>query len=77
MKNRWDKDPKLYEAFGESDSSFGRLSYRAAKERKNVLQSLFSKKAAVQTHELIEAKVHSMIARSDWLPVCAHHQAAS
>ncbi|KAJ5882937.1 uncharacterized protein N7473_009823 [Penicillium subrubescens] len=57
MKNRWDKDPKLYEAFGESDSSFGRLSYRAAKERKNVLQSLFSKKAAVQTHELIEAKV--------------------
>jgi hypothetical protein len=65
MKNRWDKDPKLYEAFGESDSSFGRLSYRAAKERKNVLQSLFSKKAAVQAHELIEAKVHSTIVRSD------------
>ncbi|KAG2418560.1 hypothetical protein HFD88_001661 [Aspergillus terreus] len=57
MNNRWDKDPALYEAFGESDSSFGRLSYRDAKERKNVLQSLFSKKAAVQAHRLVESKV--------------------
>ncbi|GES60586.1 putative cytochrome P450 [Aspergillus terreus] len=57
MNNRWDKDPALYEAFGESDSSFGRLSYRDAKERKNVLQSLFSKKAAVQAHHLVESKV--------------------
>ncbi|GAB1217092.1 hypothetical protein ATERTT37_006315 [Aspergillus terreus] len=56
MNNRWDKDPALYEAFGESDSSFGRLSYRDAKERKNVLQSLFSKKAAVQAHRLVESK---------------------
>lgn len=60
MNNRWDKDPVLYQAFGESDSSFGRLSYRDAKERKNLLQTLFSKKSAADAHGLIEEKVNKI-----------------
>lgn len=43
--NRWDKEATLYQSFGEDRSSFGFLTYREAKIRKDVLSPLFSKRA--------------------------------
>jgi hypothetical protein len=43
--NRWDKEKYLYEAFGEDHSSFGLRSYFESKDRKDVLQPLFSRRA--------------------------------
>jgi len=43
--NRWEKEKYLYEAFGEDHSSFGLRNYAESKERKDVLQPLFSRRA--------------------------------
>ncbi|KXT05426.1 hypothetical protein AC578_11069 [Pseudocercospora eumusae] len=43
--NQWDKEKTLYHCFGEDRSSFGFLTYREAKQRKDVLAPLFSKRA--------------------------------
>ncbi|KAF2084174.1 cytochrome P450 monooxygenase-like protein [Saccharata proteae CBS 121410] len=52
-KNRWDKEERLYHSFNEDRSSFGFLTYREAKERKDVLNRSFSPKAIEQCEELI------------------------
>ncbi|KAJ6118935.1 hypothetical protein N7471_013555 [Penicillium samsonianum] len=56
MSSRWDKDPRLYHNTGEVDSSFGRLGYEAAKERRDVLQRFFSKQAVIKSQGLIDSK---------------------
>lgn len=56
-KNRWDKDPAIYHSFGEDESSFGYLSYREAKERRDVLSKLFSAKAVEEAQHILRMKV--------------------
>ena len=56
-KNRWDKDATLYHNFNEDQSSFGFLTSREAKERKDVLNRMFSPKAVTQAKGLVIDKV--------------------
>lgn len=55
--HRWDKDANLYQAFGEEESSFGFETYRKAKERRDVLNPLFSKRAIISMQGLVREKV--------------------
>ncbi|KAH1415788.1 hypothetical protein KXX16_008908 [Aspergillus fumigatus] len=55
--NKWDKEESLYHSFGEDRSSFGFLTYNEAKERKDVLNRLFSKKAVADVQGLVLEKV--------------------
>jgi hypothetical protein len=55
--NKWDKEKSLYHSFGEDRSSFGFLTYNEAKERKDVLSRLFSKKAVADAQGLVLEKV--------------------
>ena len=63
--NRWDKARVLYaSSFTASNadvdhSSFGFLGYENAKQRKDILQPLFSKKTIVSMQGLITEKVPS------------------
>ncbi|KAI6839259.1 hypothetical protein KC332_g5829 [Hortaea werneckii] len=52
--NRWDKEGRLYRSFGEDRSSFGFLTYREAKARKDVLAPLFSRRAISDLQHLIQ-----------------------
>lgn len=56
-KNRWDKEKQLYHSMGEDRSSFGFLTYKESKERKDVMNKMFSQKALAQAHGLIVQKV--------------------
>jgi hypothetical protein len=56
-KNRWDKEKQLYHSMGEDRSSFGFLTYKESKERKDVMSKMFSPKALAQAHGLIMQKV--------------------
>ncbi|KUJ14947.1 cytochrome P450 [Mollisia scopiformis] len=58
---RWDKEAKLYESFGEDRSSFGLLRYGDAKQRKEVLQPLFSRRAILGMQELVGEKVDHLV----------------
>ncbi|QKX57066.1 uncharacterized protein TRUGW13939_04174 [Talaromyces rugulosus] len=55
--NKWDKEKSLYHSFGEDRSSFGFLTYNEAKERRDVLLKLFSKKAIADVQGLVLEKV--------------------
>jgi hypothetical protein len=59
-KNRWDKDYRLYHSFNEDRSSFGFTTYKEAKERKDVLNRMFSPKAVAQAQGLIIQKVRPL-----------------
>jgi hypothetical protein len=61
--NRWDKDPALYRCFGEDHSSFGYLTYAESKERKDVLNPLFSYRAICNLQDLVESKVSSLFSQ--------------
>lgn len=55
--NRWDKEETLYRSFGEDRSSFGFLTYREAKQRKDVLAPMFSKRAISELQGLVKEKI--------------------
>ncbi|CRG84223.1 Trichodiene oxygenase [Talaromyces islandicus] len=55
--NKWDKEKSLYHSFGEDHSTFGFLTYNEAKERRDVLSKLFSKKGIADVQELVLEKV--------------------
>ncbi|KIW97596.1 uncharacterized protein Z519_01180 [Cladophialophora bantiana CBS 173.52] len=61
--NRWDKDKALYECFGEDHSSFGFLKYHEAKQRKDVLQPLFSRRNILQMQSLVRKNMDHLVAR--------------
>jgi hypothetical protein len=54
---RWDKEKTLYEAFGEDHSSFGLLTYGESKQRKDVLQPMFSRRAILGMQSLVRQNV--------------------
>ncbi|OAA69792.1 Cytochrome P450 [Cordyceps fumosorosea ARSEF 2679] len=51
--NRWDKDPGLYRTAGVTTGSFAFLKYAQARERREVLQPIFSKKAINELDHLV------------------------
>ncbi|EFW23057.1 benzoate 4-monooxygenase cytochrome P450 [Coccidioides posadasii str. Silveira] len=55
--NRWDKEESLYHSFGEDRSSFGFLTYKEAKERKDVLNRMLSRKAILGSQGIVQEKV--------------------
>ena len=57
---KWDKEDQLYASFGEDHSSFGFRTYEQAKQRKDVMQSLFSSRAIVNMQSLVWEKVRSL-----------------
>jgi hypothetical protein len=54
---RWDKDKTMYRSFGEDHSSFGFLTYAEAKQRKDVLQPFFSRRAIINMQSLVRQNV--------------------
>ncbi|KAF2651874.1 cytochrome P450 monooxygenase-like protein [Lophiostoma macrostomum CBS 122681] len=61
-KNRWDKEYWLYKSFNEDRSSFGFLTYKEAKERKDVLNRSFSQAAIEGAEGLCADKVKNLCA---------------
>ncbi|KAE8354717.1 cytochrome P450 [Aspergillus coremiiformis] len=57
---RWDKDEGLYRTPGLRSGSFILLKYAEAKERRDVLQPMFSKKAISNLESLIWSKAHTL-----------------
>ncbi|KAH9828202.1 benzoate 4-monooxygenase Cytochrome-P450 like protein [Teratosphaeria destructans] len=60
--NRWDKEESVYHSFGEDRSSFGFLTYREAKARKDVLAPLFSKRAISELQGLVQKNIDRLCA---------------
>ncbi|KAI9663042.1 MAG: hypothetical protein M1821_008090 [Bathelium mastoideum] len=59
-KNRWDKDWRLYHSFNEDRSSFGFVTYKESKERKDVLNRSFSPKAVEQAEHIVVEKIEAL-----------------
>ncbi|KIN07937.1 hypothetical protein OIDMADRAFT_99899 [Oidiodendron maius Zn] len=55
--NRWDKEPTLYQCFGQDYSTFGCLKYADAKTRRDILGPMFSRKAISDYQGLIQTNV--------------------
>jgi hypothetical protein len=47
----------LYEGFGEDHSSFGLITYGEAKQRKDVLQPMFSRRAIISVQGIVRKNV--------------------
>jgi hypothetical protein len=58
--NRWDKEAGLYQSFGEDRSSFGFLTYAEAKQRKDIITPLFSRRAIFDLQDLIQSNVGTL-----------------
>lgn len=51
------KDPALYDSFGQTEASFGMIDPRASKERRDMLNPLFSRRAILKLEGVIQEKV--------------------
>lgn len=51
----------MYESFGEDRSSFGFLTYAEAKERKDILTPLFSRRAIVNLQDLVQSNASELL----------------
>ncbi|QIW97678.1 hypothetical protein AMS68_003196 [Peltaster fructicola] len=58
--NRWDKEESLYGSFGEDRSSFGFLTYKESKARKDVLNKSFSTSAMSSVTPMVQEKIDSL-----------------
>ena len=67
---RWDKERVLYHSMGVDSTSFGYLKYPQAKQRKDVLQPLFSRRAVSGIQGLIRRKLN------DYCDTLTQHNAA-
>ncbi|KAI0297040.1 putative P450 monooxygenase [Multifurca ochricompacta] len=57
-KNKWDKDYSLYRTFDMDTSAFGFVHYSDAKQRRDVLGSVFSRTSILQLQDLIQERVN-------------------
>lgn len=55
--SRWDKEETLYHSMAVDNTSFGFLKYQDAKQRKDVLQPLFSRRAVSSIQSLVQQKL--------------------
>ncbi|KAJ3527813.1 hypothetical protein NM688_g8076 [Phlebia brevispora] len=62
-QNRWNKDFYLYRAFADDVSSFTICEYPAAKQRKDILLPLFSRKAIVNMQDLVGQRLDELYDR--------------
>ncbi|KAK7969286.1 cytochrome p450 domain-containing protein [Apiospora saccharicola] len=58
---RWDKDRVQYESVGADHSMVSLIPYEAAKQRKAVLKSLFSRRAVLNLQGLVRRKVDHLV----------------
>lgn len=68
---RWDKERVLYHSMGVNSTSFGYLKYPQAKQRKDVLQPLFSRRAVSAIQSLVQHKLN------DYCDTLAQNHAAA
>jgi len=61
-RNRWDKERRFYHSFDEDESSFGFITYKEAKERRDILSRSFSNSAIEQAEGLMVDKVTALCA---------------
>lgn len=61
--NRWDKDEALYRTPGVRSGSFVFLKYKDAKERREVLLPMFSKRAIQNIEGLVWRNVSSKLSQ--------------
>lgn len=60
---RFDKEPALYKCFGEDESSFGELTYTAAKARKDRLSGLFTRSGVKGLEHVVRENVNRTVSR--------------
>ncbi|KAM7206565.1 cytochrome P450 monooxygenase-like protein [Naviculisporaceae sp. PSN 640] len=60
---RFDKEPALYKCFGEDESSFGELTYAAAKARKDRLSGLFTRSGVKGLEHVVRENVERTVSR--------------
>ncbi|KAJ9612893.1 hypothetical protein H2200_002834 [Cladophialophora chaetospira] len=58
---KWDKEDELYASFGEDHSSFGFRTYEEAKQRKEIMQPLFSSRAIINLQSLAWEKIDRLV----------------
>ena len=56
-QNKWDKDPLLYRAFDMDTSTVCFTHYSDAKQRRDVLAPLFSRKSILEMQDLVQERV--------------------
>ncbi|KAI0058623.1 putative cytochrome P450 [Artomyces pyxidatus] len=56
-KNKWDKDYEFYRAFDMDSSSLCYIKYPEAKQRRDVLSTLFSRSSILKMQDLVQAKL--------------------
>ncbi|KAI0084581.1 cytochrome P450 [Irpex rosettiformis] len=61
-KNRWSRDPSLYHVFASYENLLSKMEYAKAKQRKDVLQPLFSRKAILNLQHLVQECANEMCA---------------
>lgn len=59
-QQKFDKEPVLYKSFGEDESSFGYLSVKEAKPRKDLLNPLFSRRETIRMQSLVQEKMDKL-----------------
>lgn len=55
--NRWDKEPTLYQSFGQDHTTFGYLKYSHSKKQNDTLSPMFSRMAISDHQALIQKNV--------------------
>lgn len=65
--NRWDKDEALYRTPGVRSGSFVFLKYKDAKERREVLLPMFSKRAIQNIEGLVWRNVSTKLPNSHYI----------
>ncbi|KAF6758259.1 cytochrome P450 [Ephemerocybe angulata] len=58
---RFPKDPNFYESFNAKEASFGFTSIRAAKERREILRSFFSRKQVLKLEKVTQRAVDQFL----------------
>lgn len=61
MKNRWDRDMKLYHIFADEQSTLTIPDYARAKKRRDITSSFFSRKSIVDLQDRIQDCVRAPI----------------
>ncbi|KAH8651231.1 putative P450 monooxygenase [Xylariales sp. PMI_506] len=58
---RWDKNEEFYHSFGASRSILGIISYTESKQRKDILQPFFSRRATLKLQKLLRDNMDKLV----------------
>ncbi|KIP07977.1 hypothetical protein PHLGIDRAFT_105021 [Phlebiopsis gigantea 11061_1 CR5-6] len=62
QRSRWNKDPNIYQVFGEDISTVSTLDYRDAKRRKELIAPHFSRKSVLQLQYVVQDGLNELCA---------------